>query len=210
MKHGFEQKDKSKDVINLPEPSYSGGLSVEEALHKRRSIRDYTGRPITLAEVSQLLWAAQGITGSKGERTAPSAGATYPLETYLVAGNVDSLTEGVYKYQPHRHALVRFNSRDIRSALAGASFGQGFIGDGAVSIVFAAVYERTTRFYGQKGVRYVHMDVAHAAQNVHLQAESLNLGTVVIGAFDEDRVKRLLNLPDNEFPLYIMPIGRKK
>jgi len=196
-------------MIELPEPRYDSDISVEETLLKRRSVRDYTGEPLKLWEVSQLLWAAQGITAGWGGRTAPSAGATYPLETYLVVGDMEGLEKGVYRYNPYRHELQKALDGDKRAELAAAALGQGWVREGAVDIVFTAVYERTTRIYGQRGVMYVHMEVGHAAQNVYLQAEALNLGTVVIGAFYDDQVKRVLNLPDEEHPLYIMPVGRK-
>jgi len=195
--------------VELPEPRHDSGVSIEETLLKRRSVRDYTGEPLTLQEVSQLLWAAQGATGPRGFRTAPSAGATYPLETYVVVGDVGNLTEGVYRYESAEHKLVKVLDGDWRAQLAGAALGQSCIKEGAISIVFTAIYERTTRRYGDRGIRYVHMEVGHAAQNVYLQAVALRLGTVVIGAFRDDQVREILKLPQNEQPLYIMPVGRK-
>jgi len=195
--------------IELPEPRHDSGVSIEETLLERRSVRDYTGEPLTLEEVSQLLWAAQGTTDPRGYRTAPSAGATYPLDIYVVVGDVESLAEGVYHYESAEHKLVKVLDGDWRAQLAGAALGQSWVKNGAVNIVFTAVYERTTRRYGDRGIRYVHMEAGHAAQNVYLQATALGLGTVVIGAFRDDRVKEILNLPENEQPLYIMPVGRK-
>ena len=194
--------------VKLPEPSHDGGVSIEETLVKRRSIRDYTGEPITLQEVSQLLWAAQGTTDPRGFRTAPSAGATYPLEIYIVVGDVENLAEGVYHYKSAEHKLLKVLDGDWRAQLAGAALGQSWVKEGAVNIVFTAIYERTTRRYGDRGIRYVHMEAGHAAQNVYLQAVALGLGTVVIGAFRDDQVSEILNLPQNEQPLYIMPVGR--
>jgi SagB-type dehydrogenase family enzyme len=178
------------EVIKLPEPRYDSQTSVERALQQRRSVRDYLDEPLTLAEVSQLLWAAQGITDPNGFRTAPSAGALYPLELYLVVGNMTDLAKGVYKYHSQQHELVKVSQEDQRRALAAAALGQSCVADGAVSIVIAAVYERTMRKYGQRGVRYVHIEVGHTAQNIYLQAVSLNLGTVIVGAFDDDRVQK--------------------
>lgn len=194
--------------IRLPVPKYRSDTSVEEALLKRRSIRDYKGEPLTLFEASQLLWAAQGITTPRGFRTAPSAGALFPLELYLVVGNVDALSVGVYKYRAGPHELVTILEQDKRDELSGAALGQSLVKYSAMVMVFAAVYERITRFYGERGIRYVHMEVGHAAQNVHLQAIPLNLGTVVIGAFHDREVKRVLSLSDREEPLYLMPVGR--
>ncbi|MBE0431570.1 MAG: SagB/ThcOx family dehydrogenase [Dehalococcoidia bacterium] len=194
--------------LALPEPRPDSSVSLEQTLLQRRSVRSYSDEPLTLDEVSQLLWAAQGITDPRGYRTAPSAGATYPLETYLVAGNVADVGPGVYRYDPEEHALVKVIDGDVRAGLASAALAQSSVREGAISIVFTAVYARTTQRYGDRGVRYVHMEAGHAAQNVYLQAVALNLGTVVIGAFHDDQVSSILDLPADEQPLYIMPLGR--
>jgi len=196
-------------VVKLPEPRHDSGVSIEETLLKRGSVRDYAGEPLTLGEVSQLLWAAQGATDAEGFQTAPSAGATYPLETYVVVGDVGNLTEGVYRYISAGHKLVKTLEGDRRSQLAGAALWASSVKKGAVSIVFTAIYERTTQQYGDRGIRYVHMEAGHAAQNVYLQAVALGLGTVVIGAFRDDQVSEVLKLSQNEQPLYIMPVGRR-
>ena len=193
--------------IPLPEPQYDSSCSVERALSQRRSHRAYLNEPLSLAEVSQLLWAAQGISDPEGFRTAPSAGALYPLELYLIAGNVDGLSSAVYKYAPQEHELIPVLPGDVRTSLAVAALGQDWVKNGAIVIVFTAVYERTTRKYGERGIRYVHMEVGYAAQNVYLQAVSLKLGTVFVGAFYDDEVKKLLNLRKNEIPLGLMPVG---
>ena len=198
---------KSSRSIHLPEPVYTSKLSVEEALLKRRSVREYTNKPLTLAEVSQLLWAAQGITDPIGLRTAPSAGALYPLEAYVIAANIEDLPSGIYKYKPQGHMLIMVAQGDKRAAVARFCFGQGWIADSSAIILFSAVYERTTKKYGDRGMTYVHMEIGHAAQNVSLQAVSLNLGTVVIGAFDNKKIKELMQLPDDEEPLCLMPVG---
>ena len=197
-------------TITLPEPGYDSGVSVEEALLKRRSIRDYTSQALTLNDVSQLLWAAQGITDPAGLRAAPSAGATYPLEAYVVIGNVKGVIPGIYRYEPEGHQLLKVVSGEKRQELAQAALNEQFVAQAAIDIVITAIYERTTARYGERGIRYVHMEAGHAAQNVYLQAVAMNLGTVVIGPFYDDQVKEILNLPDNEVPLYIMPVGRIK
>ena len=194
--------------IRLPKPQLDGHISIEKTLAKRRSIRNFRKLQISLQEVSQLLWAAQGITSSLGFRTAPSAGALYPLEVYLVVGNVKKLVAGVYHYDPKKHELQMTVEGDLRTALSNAALGQGAIQSGAVNIVFTAVYERTTGKYGQRGIRYVHMDAGHAAQNICLQATALGLGTVTIGAFRDEQVSETLKLPRDEVPLYILPVGR--
>jgi len=197
------------EVIDLPEPQYDSDVSIEQSLLERRSVRDYSGQPLTLEEISQLLWAAQGTTDPQGFRTAPSAGGLYPLELYLVAGDVEDLAAGVYRYQPDGHQLVKTADGDKRAGLAEAALGQEWVEEGAVSIVFTGVYERTTGKYGDRGVRYVHMEAGHAAQNLCLQATALGLGAVTVGAFYDEQVTKLLNLPAEERPLYVIPVGRK-
>jgi SagB-type dehydrogenase family enzyme len=196
-------------VIGLPQPRYRGDVSLEEALLQRRSVREYTGEPLTLEEISQLLWAAQGITDPRGFRTAPSAGGLYPLEVYLVAGEVAGLEAGVYKYRPQEHSLIRVVVGDRRENLCTAALGQVWVREAAADIVILAVYERTTVKYGDRGIRYVHLEAGHAAQNVCLQATALGLGTVTVGAFYDDEVQAVLGAPKNEKPLYVMPVGRK-
>ena len=194
--------------IPLPAPQTTGPLSVEEALVQRRSVREFRRDPLTMAEISQLLWAAQGIARSGGYRTAPSAGALYPLEVLLAAGSVHDLGPGLYRYRPRDHALAPMLEEDLRGKLAAAALGQSFVKDGAAVLVITAVYERTTIKYGQRGIRYVHMEVGYASENIHLQAAALGLGTVAVGAFHDDRVQNILNLPANEHPLLIMPVGK--
>jgi SagB-type dehydrogenase family enzyme len=196
-------------VIGLPQPRYRGDVFLEEALLQRRSVREYTGEPLTLEEISQLLWAAQGITDPRGFRTAPSAGGLYPLEVYLVAGEVAGLEAGVYKYRPQEHSLIWVVVGDRRENLCTAALGQVWVREAAADIVILAVYERTTVKYGDRGIRYVHLEAGHAAQNVCLQATALGLGTVTVGAFYDDEVQAVLGAPKNEKPLYVMPVGRK-
>ena len=198
------------DAVKLPEPKHDGKVSVEKALSERRSIRGFADEALTLADVSQLLWAAQGLTDPAGYRTAPSAGALYPLEIYLVSGKVASLPAGIYRYRPHGHELVKLLDGDRRSELCTAALSQTAIKQAPVSIVVAAVYERTTQKYRDRGIRYVHMEAGHAAQNVCLQAVSLDLGTVVIGAFYDDDLKKLLPLRPSEEPLYLIPVGKRR
>ncbi len=195
--------------MKLPEPRYDSEVSIEQSLLQRRSIRSYTGQPLTLQEVSQLLWAAQGITDPGGFRTAPSAGALYPLEVYVLVGEVQNLPPGVYRYEPDGHQLVKTMDGDRRAGLASAALGQGCVKEGAIAFVFTGVYERTTGKYGDRGIRYVHIEVGHAAQNLCLQATAMGLGAVTVGAFYDEQVTKLLNLPEKERPLYIIPVGRK-
>lgn len=181
---------------------------MEEALLKRRSTREYSGDPLTLDEISQILWAAQGITHEIRLRTAPSTGGLYPLELYVVVGDVEGLEAGVYHYMPTENNLLKTVDGDQRSDIADAALGQDWVEKAAINIVITAIYERTTGKYGNSGVRYVHIEVGHAAQNICLQATALNLGVVTVGAFHDDKVVQILHLNPDEKPLYIIPIGK--
>jgi len=194
--------------IKLSQPRTRGSVSIEEALLKRRSVRSYTGVPLSIGELSQLLWAAQGMSHPRGYRTAPSAGALYPLELLVAVGRVGALSPGVYRYDPHRHEIVLHRQGDMRANLRHAALDQSAVGNAPAVLIFCAVYERTTRKYGERGVRYAMMEAGHAAQNVHLQVVGLGLGTVLIGAFRDDQVKSVLELGGNEEPLYLMPVGK--
>lgn len=194
------------DTIVLPAPTVVGSMSVEEALSRRRSIRFYQEDPVSLEELGQLLWAAQGLTAGWGGRTAPSAGATYPLGMLVAVGRVEGILPGVYRYLPEEHSLFRVREGDVLADLSRAALGQAWIRDGAAVLAVAAQYERTTQRYGERGIRYVHMEVGHAAQNVYLQAAALGLGTVSVGAFHDEQVRLILGI--EEAPLLLMPIGR--
>ena len=207
-KNNSYEADETTDIIELPEPSYTSDITIEEALLTRRSIRQYSEKPLKLSDISQLLWAAQGITNVQGYRTAPSAGALYPLEVYVAAGNVNNLPDGIYRYESRGHTLARIDEGDKRTELSAAASSQYWIKESAAVIVFSAIQKRTTKKYGERGVRYVHMEVGHAAQNVYLQAISLDIGTVVVGAFNDNEVKTIVNMTDEEQPLCIMPVGK--
>lgn len=194
--------------ISLPQPTSNGKITVEEAIRLRRSSRDFKSTPISLSELSQLLFSAQGITSKEGLLACPSAGATYPLRLYVVAGEVEGINPGVYQYLPKGHTLKPHLYRDIRKDLSRAALSQDFVEDAPLSIVIVADFNRTTSRYGQRGIRYVHMEVGHVGGNLYLQAVSLGLGTVAVGAFMDNDVKRLLALEENLEPLYIMPFGR--
>lgn len=210
VSNGSAAGAQSGKVFDLPQPRTDSDVSLEQCLHTRRSVRQYSDSPLKIAEIAQLLWAAQGTASSMGYRTAPSAGALYPLETYIVAGNVEGLSPGVYRYETKRHQLIEVAAGDRRAELAKAALGQSCIRESPACVVFAAVYERTTRKYRERGIFYVHAEVGHAAQNVSLQAVSLGLGSLVIGAFYEESVQQALDLPDREDPLIIIPIGKRR
>lgn len=195
-------------LIPLPVPEITGTVSVEEAVWNRRSIRQYAAVPLEISEISQLLWAAQGLTGSSGLRAAPSAGALYPLEIYITCGNVTGLPGGVYHYLPESHALETVLEREVLESLYRSSQSQSPVRDAAAVIIIAADFRRTTSKYGDRGIRYVHMEAGHASENIYLQAYTLGLGTVAIGAFDDNSVRSVLGLPPDHMPLYLMPIGK--
>jgi SagB-type dehydrogenase family enzyme len=195
-------------VVSLPEPDREGSVPLEAALCERRSTREYGDAALTLSEVGQLLWAAQGITHGGARRTAPSAGALYPLEVYVAVGEVEGLESGLYRYRPDGHDLVVAGDEDLRAELASAASGQSQVAAAPAVIVIAAAIERTAAKYGQRAVRYAHMEAGAAAENIYLQAATLRLGTVFVGAFSDTRVKQVLALPDEESPLAIMPVGR--
>jgi len=197
-----------KTSIKLPELYPAACHPIERLLAHRRSVRDFAATPLSLEELAHLLWAAQGVSSPEGLRTAPSAGALYPLAVHLVAGNVKGLECGSYHYRPHAGELVLTAAGDRRQPLAAAALGQGCVSEAAAVLVLSAVFERTTQKYGQRGIQYVHMEVGHAAQNVYLAAGSLGLGTVMVGAFDDQGVKRAVPLEGSEVPLALMPLGR--
>jgi len=196
--------------IALPAPSRDGEVPVERALALRRSLRRFAPGPLPLSTVSQLLWAAQGITAPDGGRTAPSAGALYPLEVHLVAGDVWGVPPGVYRYEPRAHRLVLASQGDRRADIVEASLDQDWLAEAPAIVVLTAVYERTTRKYGERAARYVHMEVGHAAQNVYLQAGALGLGTTMVGAFRDEELARVLGLPRREKPMALLPIGKPR
>jgi SagB-type dehydrogenase family enzyme len=195
------------ESIALPQPVLDGKLSLEKALLSRRSVRDFKDQALTLSQLSQLLWAAQGITDPQGFRTAPSAGALYPLEVYVVVGKVEGLPAGVYKYRPRGHQVVRVLSGDRRKEIAQAALDQEALKQGAAILIFSGVYERTSWKYGERAERYVHIEVGHAAQNVLLQATALGLGGVPVGAFQDEEIKKVAALLEDEHPLLLIPVG---
>jgi SagB-type dehydrogenase family enzyme len=197
-------QEKSRgETVKLPSPTYDSGVSIEKALVERRSIRSYKEEPLTLNELSQILWAAQGITEpGKGLRTAPSARAVYLLEVYVLPGNVTNLPMGVYKYRPQGHELIKIADGDKKAELFKA-MGQAPIKNAPAVLVFSGLSEKTQR------PAWMYIEAGHAAQNVYLQAVSLKMGGVVMGGFKDEDVRSVLNLSEKEQPLYIMPIGKK-
>jgi SagB-type dehydrogenase family enzyme len=186
----------------LPRPERTGALSLEEALARRRSVREFGGRPLTDREISQLLWAAQGLTGPDGERTAPSAGALYPLEVFVATAS------GFFHYDLSRHGLRRRSGDDLRPGMAEAALSQDAVREAAAVFVIAARPARTAAKYGAaRARRYVQLEAGHAAQNLLLEATALGLGAVPVGAFHDARLRQLLDLPPDSEVLYLIPTG---
>jgi SagB-type dehydrogenase family enzyme len=195
-------------LMQLPEPDRDGEISFEAATQNRRSRRVFEDKAITRKQLGQLLWCAQGMTDPQGLKIVPSAGATFPLEVYAVVGKVEGMEPGLYRYLAEAHSLEVVKVSDLRAGLAAAALSQQFIARAPATIVIAADYGRTAGRYGQRAVRYVHMEVGHAGQNIYLQCETLGLGTCAIGAFEDSAVKKLLGI--KEEPLYLMPVGYAK
>jgi SagB-type dehydrogenase family enzyme len=189
-------------IVDLPVPSLAGDHSLEEVIAQRRSVREYTDVPLTIDEVSRLLWATQGVTSDSGRRAAPSAGALYPLEMYLVDAT------GVHHYVPEGHRLEGHAPGDLRADLGAAALDQSAVADAPAVFVITGVMARTEAKYGDRAERYVILEAGHAAQNLLLQAVALDLAAVPIGAFDDADVQRVLALPSDHEPLYLIPVGR--
>lgn len=209
IKQENKMQTSDSEIIELPEPKFSSITSIEEVLHKRRSIRDYLDDPLSISDISQILWAAQGITEETyGLRTAPSAGALYPLEIYIAVSNVNDLNPGVYKYKPQNHTLEKIDEGDKRLNISNAALQQDAIANSSAIVIISAVYERTAVKYGSRAERYIHIEVGSVGQNIYLQSVSLGLGTVMIGAFKDEALKKVLALPKNENLYAIMPLGK--
>jgi len=188
--------------MKLPAPKTKGGMPLVEALATRRSVRDFARRPLTAEQISQLCWAAQGITEPTwGYRTAPSAGALYPL-TLLVA-----TSEGVFAYLPREHALKQLLSTDVRRQMEVAALHQEWVGSAPAVFVICADISITAAKYGRRAERYVWLEVGHAAQNILLQATALGLGAVPVGAYEDAAIAKILHLPANLRVMYLVPVG---
>jgi len=193
------------DPAGLPAAQTEGGMTLRASLAARRSVRAVQGDALTPAQIAQLCWAAQGVTDARrGFRTAPSAGATFPLEVYVVTA------AGVGRYDPAAHGMIAHLDGDRRARLRAAALNQGFIEQAPATFVIAGVVSRTARRYGDRAQRYVWMEVGHAAQNLLLQAAALDLGAVPVGAFDDAAVADVLDLPAGHAPVYLIPVGQPR
>jgi len=196
-------QNQSATEVQLPKPRTDGRVSLERTLAMRRSVRSFAAGALTWTEIGQLAWAGQGITDPAGiKRTAPSAGALYPMEMYFFT------PDGVFHYLPAKHALVRTIGGDRRAALAAAALAQAAIQQAPCVVVLTAVPERTRTKYRDRTARYVAMEAGHIAENVLLQAYALGLVGVPIGAFTDERVGQVLELKAGEEPMYIIAVGR--
>ncbi len=197
--------------VNLPSPQLTGNLSVEAAIQNRRSVRKYSNQSVTLSNVSQVLWAAQGITDAQNQlRSAPSAGQVYPLEVYVIAGpNVSGLQEGVYHYVPSNNTLEMYMNGDLRDNLSTIADGQPWVKQAPLNILITGDYRKMINKYPDTALstRFVNLEAGHAGENIYLQAESLGLVTVSLGSFDSNQLSKSFELPSNETPIYIFPIG---
>ena len=192
----------------LPPVSAPPDLSVARAIEQRRSLRDYAGRPLVAGELSWLLGAATGISSPGGLRAAPSAGAQYPIETYVVAARVEGIEPGIYHYAPADHALERVRGGAFGGDLVIAGLGQEFLGQAPVVLVLSAIFPRLGWRYRERAYRYALLEAGHIGQNIYLAAEAAGLGTCAVGAFFDDAVNRLLDVDGvEEAALILLPVG---
>ncbi len=201
--------------VKLPAPVYKGTVSVEQAIVKRSSQRMFQAAPLTLQQVSQLLWATNGVLpmdaiSGPTRKSTPSAGGLYPLEVVVVTGKdtVENLPAGVYVYDPFGNRLKTLVDEDRRSQLASAAPGNSFLARAPVIVVIAGVFGRTTGKYQQRGVNYVFIEAGNANQNLCLQAVALSLKSATVGAFNDAQVAAVLKLPKDVVPLLILPVGK--
>lgn len=206
----YNPKIKKESLMKLPPPDTEGRVTVERAIEGRRTVRSFSSRPLSQAQLAQLLWAAQGITGPRGYlRSAPSAGALYPLDLYAVTGDagVPELEAGVYHYNPSQHSISLVTGGDLRTAIAKASLSQMWLAEPALILVITAEYERITVKYGRRGMRYAMIEAGHIGQNIFLQAVATGLAAGIVGAFRDEEVIEVMKVPTSRQPLLVMPVG---
>jgi SagB-type dehydrogenase family enzyme len=205
----------AQEQIKLPEPNFTGKVSVEAAIAKKKSVRSYTSAGLSTAEASQMLWAANGnlpkdAVAGPTTKVIPSAGGFYPLEVFLVTGKdtVKGIPAGIYQYVSQTNSLTRIAEGDSRNLLSYACYGQAWIGRAPAIIAIAGVFDRSTGKYGSRGYQYTYMESGNANQNLYLQAEGLGLRVATVGAFDDAQVAGVLKLPANTTPLLIVTMGK--
>jgi len=186
-------------------------MTLDEILSERKSIRQYQPKPLTLGQLSYLLWASTGVQRAEGDhefRTAPSAGALYPIETYIIANEVRDLEPGLYHYDIRNHELEQIGTGNLRGQVAAAALGQAMCAAAPAVFVWTAVFARSTWKYGQRAYRYIYLDAGHIAENLALAAVSLDLGTCQIGALFDNEVNSLLGVDGvEESVVYMSVVG---
>jgi SagB-type dehydrogenase family enzyme len=200
------------EAVKLPAPATKGTVSVEEALQNRRSTRKFANRSLKLAQISQLLWAADGLNRPEGKRTAPSGRAAYPIDLYLVVGErgVTNLAPGVYRFVVADQALEPVAKGEFRPAVAKACNSQVWIGEAPVIVVITGDVKRSEAKNGEQAPLFTHLEAGFIGQNIFLQAGALNLGAGVAGGFEEKALAQSLKLPENDVPFLVMPVGHKQ
>jgi SagB-type dehydrogenase family enzyme len=208
----FSSQQSVAAEISLPKPAYKGTVTVEEALRARRTHRSFVSRGLTLKQFSQILWGAYGVTAKEYGyflKTAPSAGALYPIDIYAVLGGagVETLAPGVYHFRPENHSVRLIKEGDLRVQLARDSVHQMWMAESPLMLVITGEYERSSVKYGRRGKTYTHIEAGHVGQNIFLQAEAIGLKAGIVGAFDNKRIIKTMGLPARHDPLLLMPVG---
>jgi SagB-type dehydrogenase family enzyme len=197
--------------ISISSLSQQGGTPLWETIAKRRSVRGFSHHPITFEELSRLIWAIQGITARAREfefRTVPSAGALYPIETYVVVNGVAGISPGIYHYSVKESQLLLIREGSFGRELSQAALGQGMLDGAACTFVWTAIVERSKWKYRERAYRYIYMDVGHIGQNLYLTATGLNLGCCTVGAFFDDEIDRLIGIDgEKEISVYLGAVG---
>jgi SagB-type dehydrogenase family enzyme len=199
--------------MRLPAPQLDGNVSLEQAIRVRRTVRSFDGKALSLHQLSQLLWSAQGITEQGGfKRAAPSAGALYPMDIYAVVGGgcVEGLDPGVYRYEPDGHSISPGRGKDARGDVAQASLWQTWMTQAPLNLVITAEYSRIMGKYGKRGVRYAMIEAGHIGQNIFLQAQAMGLAAGIVGAFEDDKVIKVMGIKETHKPLLVMPVGYQR
>ncbi len=198
-----------KEKISLPEPTFMSNTSIENALLSRRSMRIFKPESLSIEEISQLAWAAQGVNDPRGFRTSPSAGAFYPINLYIVTQNVENLPKGIYKYKAEEHELIQIASEENASQFFNSITTQYSLKNPAAIFIFSAKVEQIIASYGSFGKKFLYMEAGHTTQNLYLQTTSLEIGTTMIGGVNEKEIRQALNMSSYEHPLCMMPVGKK-
>lgn len=212
FEEGMQERKNLEEIIKLPEPKTTEGPPIWECFRKRRSIRDYKNKPVKLEELSQILWGSYGVTAKEWGyylKTAPSAGALYPIEIYVASFKVEGLKKGIFHFNPEDMTLRGIFEGDYSKAITRACLGQDFIMDSAFALILTAIPSRTISKYRERGVRYILMDLGCIIQNIYLSLTALNMGGCIIGAFSDSAMNKIMNLnPEKELVLAVFTAGK--